>query len=51
MPNDRNKNFKYERIPLEDINKLLQLFNNRFESFLKLKGFPENIEYHIASFS
>jgi hypothetical protein len=40
MPNNRNKGLGYKRIPYEDIEKLLQVFNKQFNEFLLLKGFP-----------
>jgi hypothetical protein len=48
MPNERNKHLEYERIPNEDIEKLLKLFNKRFDVFLSLKGFPPEVEKHIS---
>lgn len=51
MPEQRNKNLKYERIPYKNIEKLLTLFNKRFEEFLTLKGFPSKIEKHISFFT
>jgi hypothetical protein len=51
MPNDRNKNLRYKRIPYEDIEKLLQVFTKRFDEFLSLKGFPPEVGKHISSFT
>jgi hypothetical protein len=51
MSVDRNKSLKYERIPLEDIAKHLELFDNLFKYFLTLKGFPEGIENHISYYT
>lgn len=51
MADIRNKNLKYERIPYRDIEKLIHLFNKRFEEFLTLKDFPADIEKHISFFS
>ena len=51
MPNNRNKSLKYNRIPYEDIEKLLQVFNKRFNEFLALKGFPPEAEKHISNFT
>jgi len=47
MPEERNSNLKYERIPYENIEKILQLFQRRFDEFLLLKGFPVETEKHI----
>ena len=51
MPDSRNKNLKYQRIPLKEIKRLVQFFYKSFILFLELKGFPENIEYNISFFS
>jgi hypothetical protein len=51
MPNNRNESLKYGRIPYEDIEKLLQVFNQRFIEFLALKGFPPETEKHISNFT
>ena len=51
MPEDRNMGLKYERIPYENIEKILQLFNKRFDEFLVLKGFPPETEKHVSFFS
>jgi hypothetical protein len=51
MSEKRNKNLKYERIPYKNIEKLLKLFNKRFNEFLTLKGFPSKIEKHISFFT
>jgi hypothetical protein len=51
MPNDRNKSLRYNRIPYEDIEKLLQAFNERFIEFLSLKGFPPDVGKHISDFT
>ena len=51
MPEERNKNLKYERIPFEAIEKIIQLFHKRFDVFLALKGFPNDIERHISFFT
>jgi len=51
MPEERNSNLKYERIPYESIEKILQLFQKRFDEFLLLKGFPEDIEKHISFYA
>jgi len=51
MPEQRNKNLKYERIPYKSIEKILMLFNKRFEEFLIYKGFPSNTEKHISFFT
>ena len=51
MPNTRNKNLKYARIPYEDIEKVLRLFNNRFKEFMGLKGFPPETAIHISFFT
>ena len=48
MPEGRNRTLKYERIPTDAIEKILQIFNKRFEDFLSLKGYPQNIEKHIS---
>ena len=51
MPEKRNKHLKYERIPFENINMLLQNFHKRFEVFLDLKGFPQGTEKHISAYT
>jgi hypothetical protein len=51
MPNNRNKGLGYKRIPYEDIEKLLQVFNKRYNEFLLLKGFPQKVEKHISNFT
>ncbi|MCL2066986.1 MAG: hypothetical protein FWG99_05940 [Treponema sp.] len=51
MPEERNKNLKYERISYESIGRILQTFIKRFEEFLILKGFPPEIESHISHFT
>jgi hypothetical protein len=48
MPGQRNENLKYDRIPLSDINKIIELFYNRFAEFLDLKGFPTDVESNIS---
>jgi hypothetical protein len=51
MSDDRNKSLGYERIPYDDIEKLLQVFNKRFDVFLSLKGFPPETVKHISNFT
>ena len=51
MSANRNKKLRYERIPLEEISKLIRLFYNHFVSFLEVKGFPNSTEFHISFFS
>ena len=51
MSEERNKNLKYERIPFENIKKLLQIFYKRFEEFLILKGFPPETKKHISFYT
>ena len=51
MPEERNRGLRYERIPYDNIEKILQLFNNRFDEFLTLKGFPAETEKHISFFT
>jgi hypothetical protein len=51
MPEERNSNLKYERIPYENIEKILQLFQKRFDEFLLLKGFPIGTEKHISFYT
>jgi hypothetical protein len=51
MPDERNKSLRYERIPYAEIEKLLQLFNKRFNDFLSLKGFPADVEKYISNFA
>ena len=48
MPNKRNKNLKYKRMPNKEMEGILKLFTERFKDFLKLKDFPENVKYHIS---
>jgi hypothetical protein len=51
MPKERNNNLKYERIPHKSIEKVLKLFQKRFDEFLLLKGFPEGTEKHISFYT
>jgi hypothetical protein len=51
MSSKRNKNLCYERIPVEDIEKVLRLFENRFKDFLILKGYPENTGSSISHYN
>jgi len=51
MPEERNSNLKYERIPYESIEKVLQLFQKRFDEFLLLKGFPVETEKHVSFYT
>ena len=51
MPEKRNKNLKYKRTPYKNIEKILQLFNKRFNEFLTLKGFPPETEKHVSFFT
>ena len=51
MPEGRNSNLRYERIPYESIEKIIQLFQRRFEEFLLLKGFPPETERHISLYA
>jgi len=51
MPKGRNKNLKYDRIPYENIEKILQLFQKRFDEFLSLKGFPQETEKHVSFYT
>jgi hypothetical protein len=48
MPAKRNKNLKYRRMPYTEIEKILSLLVDKFRDFLTLKGFSENIKYHIS---
>ena len=51
MSEDRNSRLKYERIPYENIEKLLQLFNKRFNEFLILKGYPQDTQKHSSYYT
>jgi len=51
MPEGRNSNLRYERIPYENIEKIIQLFQRRFDEFLLLKGFPPETERHISFYT
>ena len=51
MSEDRNKNLKYDRILYEDIEKVIQIFYQRFNEFLILKGFPPETEKYISFFT
>ena len=51
MSNTRNKNLKYNRMPQEDIERLIKLFDKWFHYFLALKGFPKNTEVHVSYYS
>jgi hypothetical protein len=48
MPDRRNEELRYSRIPQTDIEEIIKLFYRRFEDFLKLKGFPSRTECHIS---
>ena len=51
MPEERNKNLQYERIPYENIFKIFQTFYKRFDEFLILKGFPPETERFISPYA
>jgi len=51
MPEERNGNLKYERIPYENIEKILQLFQKRFDEFLLYKGFPPETEKYVSFYT
>ena len=51
MFDDRNKNLRYERIPYENIEKILQGFYKQFDEFLILKGFPPETEKYISFYA
>ena len=51
MPGERNSGLKYKRISYDDIQKILQLFQKRFDKFLLLKGFPLETEKYISFYS
>ena len=51
MPEERNSNLKYEHIPYESIERILQLFQRRFDEFLSLKGFPPETEKHVSFYT
>jgi len=51
MSDSRNTNLKYERMPIEKIQKIIRIFYSQFLHFLKLKGFPENTGFHISYYS
>jgi hypothetical protein len=48
MPNQRNKNLKYERISAVEIGEVLKHLQKRFENFLLEKGFSPTTEKHIS---
>ncbi|GHV95903.1 hypothetical protein AGMMS50293_22230 [Spirochaetia bacterium] len=47
----RNKELTYTRIPYDDIEKVLRLFEKRFYAFLTLKGFPPDTESLVSFFT
>jgi hypothetical protein len=51
MPGQRNKNLKYERISQGEIENILQVLDERFKYFLRLKGFPPDTKIHISYFT
>ena len=51
MSDARNKSFRYERIPLDQIEKSIKVFHGLFRSFLRLKNFSENTGFHISFYS
>jgi len=51
MPKKRNSNLKYEKIPIKNIEKVLQFFQKRFNEFLLLKGFPPETGRYISFFT
>jgi len=51
MPGNRNSNLKYKHIPYENIKKILQVFQKRFDDFLILKGFPQETERYISFYA
>jgi hypothetical protein len=51
MPVNRNKSLKYDRIPNEEIEKILQAFDKRFKEFLSLKGFPPETGVHVSYYT
>ena len=51
MAEERNSNLRYKRIPYENIEKIVQLFQRRFDEFLLLKGFPLETERHISFYT
>lgn len=51
MPKERNINLKYERIPYGNIEKILQVFNKRFNDFLVLKGYPSETERYVSFYT
>jgi hypothetical protein len=48
MSDSRNKNLKYKRIPNTDIGRLIKAFQQRFDDFLNIKGFPPDTKRHIS---
>ena len=44
----RNKNLKYERIPVENIKQLINSLIKIFDDFITLKGFSANTKRHIC---
>ena len=48
---ERNKNSKYNKIPLKEIHDIRLDFIKRFIDFIPLKGFPEDTEIHISHYS
>jgi hypothetical protein len=51
MPDTRNKNLRYRRIPLGKIWEILKFFEGEFNNFLRLKCFPEDIKYHVSGYT
>jgi len=51
MPEKRNSNLKYERIPYSEIEVIIQMFHKTFDLFLIEKGYPIETEKHISFFT
>jgi len=51
MSGERNSNLKYKRIPYDDIQRIIQLFQKRFDEFLLLKGFPPETERYVSFYA
>jgi hypothetical protein len=51
MPDARNENLKYNRMPIDKIWEILEFFKERFSEFLTLKGFAENTVYHVSGYA
>jgi len=51
MPEKRNSNLKYKRIPNKEIEIIIQTFHKTFDLFLQEKGYPTGTGKYISYFT